>query len=80
LAIYYARADELNDKIGEVDVGGAALAADGAGALEDRLLHPGMVSKHLLDGADRCFGQAVAPGRPGQGGGRHRWAQARAAK
>jgi hypothetical protein len=39
-----------------------------------------MVSKHLLDGADRCFGQAVAPGRPGQGGGRHRWAQARAAK
>ena len=71
---------DIGSDQGEVDVGGAALAADGAGALENRLLHPGMGSKHLLDGADRRFGQAGAPRSLGQGGGRHRWAQARAAK
>jgi hypothetical protein len=36
--------------------------------------------QHLLDGADRRFGQAVTPRWLGHVGGRHRWASAREAK
>ena len=37
---------------GEVDVGGGALTAEGAGAVENRLLHFGVGGEHLLDGGD----------------------------
>jgi len=55
------------------------VAANGKVAIENPLLHLGMANKHLLDGADRRCGQAVAPKSLGQGGGRHRGASARAA-
>jgi len=74
-----AKADRRPDQ-GEVDVGGDTLAAQGAGAVDDRLLHLRMGGQHLLDGLDRVFGEAEAPGRLRRRGGDHRSAAARPVK
>lgn len=63
-----ARVDRGSSQ-GEIDVGGLAMAAYGAGATKNRLLHLGVSGQHLLDGADSRFGQAVAPRCLGQVGG-----------
>ena len=58
-------AAEIGAEQGEVDVGGGAVPAEGAGAVEDRPLHGGMGGEHLLNGGEGRFRQAGG----GEGGG-----------
>ena len=71
---------EVRADQGEIDVGGLALAAQGAGAVEHGALHLRVAGQHSLDRRDRRGGQSRGTQGGGWRGDRHRVSACRTRK